>query len=83
MVATVILERDENRDLHDQEGHLRNAAGQRIMGIRVDTEPPMEMDIGKGDTVKRQENFIKGKGDEALKYHVKAIIEDGFWQVIS
>ena len=29
MVATVILERDENRDLHDQEGHLRNAAGQR------------------------------------------------------
>ena len=30
MVATLVLVRDENGDLHDQEGHLRNAAGQRI-----------------------------------------------------
>ncbi|KAF3579142.1 hypothetical protein DY000_02031474 [Brassica cretica] len=30
MVATFILVRDDNGDLHDQEGHLRNAAGQRI-----------------------------------------------------
>ena len=30
MVAPLILVRDNNRDLHDQEGHLRNAAGQRI-----------------------------------------------------
>ncbi|KAF3533263.1 hypothetical protein DY000_02041801 [Brassica cretica] len=30
MVATLILVRDDNGDLHDQEGHLRNAAGQRI-----------------------------------------------------
>ncbi|KAF2570816.1 hypothetical protein F2Q70_00004312 [Brassica cretica] len=30
MVATLILVRDEKGDLHDQEGHLRNAAGQRI-----------------------------------------------------
>ena len=30
MVATLILVRDERGDLHDQEGHLRNAAGQRI-----------------------------------------------------
>ena len=30
MVATLILVRDNNGDLHDQEGHLRNAAGQRI-----------------------------------------------------
>jgi len=38
--------------------------------------------VQKGDTVKRQENFIKGKGDEALKYHVNAIIDDDFWQVV-
>ncbi|KAF3552439.1 hypothetical protein DY000_02007852 [Brassica cretica] len=30
LVATLILVRDEKRDLHNQEGHLRNAAGQRI-----------------------------------------------------
>ncbi|KAF3599744.1 hypothetical protein F2Q69_00036860 [Brassica cretica] len=30
MVATLILVRDERGDLHDQEGHMRNAAGQRI-----------------------------------------------------
>jgi len=30
MVATLVLVRDENGDLHDLEGHLRNAAGQRI-----------------------------------------------------
>ncbi|KAF3588734.1 hypothetical protein F2Q69_00030705 [Brassica cretica] len=30
MVASLILLRDEKGDLHDQEGHLRNAAGQRI-----------------------------------------------------
>ncbi|KAF2549706.1 hypothetical protein F2Q68_00035341 [Brassica cretica] len=30
MVATLILVRDDNGDLHDHEGHLRNGAGQRI-----------------------------------------------------
>ncbi|KAF2547329.1 hypothetical protein F2Q70_00022679 [Brassica cretica] len=30
MAATLVLVRDENGDLHDQEGHLRNAAGQKI-----------------------------------------------------
>ncbi|KAF2547117.1 hypothetical protein F2Q70_00020977 [Brassica cretica] len=30
MVATLILVRDEKGDLHDHEGHLRNAPGQRI-----------------------------------------------------
>ena len=30
MVATLILVRDDNGDLHDQDGHLRNAVGQRI-----------------------------------------------------
>ena len=30
MVATLILVRDDNGDLHDQEGYLRNVAGQRI-----------------------------------------------------
>ena len=30
MVATLILVRDERGDLHDQEGHMRNAAGHKI-----------------------------------------------------
>ena len=30
MVATLILVRDDRGNLHDQEGHLRKAAGQRI-----------------------------------------------------
>ena len=30
MVATLVLIRDENGDMHDPEGHLRNAAGQRL-----------------------------------------------------
>ncbi|KAF2587185.1 hypothetical protein F2Q70_00035924 [Brassica cretica] len=30
MVTTLILVRNERGDLHDQEGHLRNAAGQKI-----------------------------------------------------
>ena len=30
MVETLILECDENGDMHDQEGHLRIAAGQRL-----------------------------------------------------
>ena len=35
-----------------------------------------------GEVVKKQEIFIKGKGDEALKYHVNAIRKDDFWQVV-
>ncbi|KAF3563208.1 hypothetical protein DY000_02016889 [Brassica cretica] len=34
MVATLILVRDENGDLHDQVGHMLNAAGQRSIRIR-------------------------------------------------
>ncbi|CAG7894173.1 unnamed protein product [Brassica rapa] len=30
MVPTLILVQDDNSDLHDQDGYLRNAAGQRI-----------------------------------------------------
>ncbi|KAF3588732.1 hypothetical protein F2Q69_00030707 [Brassica cretica] len=30
MVATLLLVNDEKGDMHDQEGHMRNAAGQRI-----------------------------------------------------
>ncbi|XP_033146805.1 uncharacterized protein LOC108871974 [Brassica rapa] len=35
MVSTLIIVRDNNGDLHDQEGHLRNAAGQRIYAQRA------------------------------------------------
>ena len=38
--------------------------------------------VQTGDPVKRQETFIKGKGDEARKHHVNAIINDDFWQVV-
>ncbi|KAL0734108.1 hypothetical protein Bca4012_010318 [Brassica carinata] len=31
MVATLILMQDDEVNLHDQEGHLRNVAGQRII----------------------------------------------------
>ena len=30
IVVSLILERDETEDLHDQEGHLHNAADQRL-----------------------------------------------------
>ncbi|KAF2541922.1 hypothetical protein F2Q68_00031240 [Brassica cretica] len=30
MVATLVLIQDATRNLHDQEGHLRNATGQKI-----------------------------------------------------
>ena len=33
-----------------------------------------------GEIVKKQKTFIKG--NEALKYHVNAIIDDDFWQVV-
>ena len=29
----------------------------------------------------RHDALIKGKGEEALKHHVSAIIDDDFWQV--
>ena len=32
MVAKLVLQRDENGDMHDHGGHLCNAAGQRIDG---------------------------------------------------
>ena len=38
--------------------------------------------VQTGEAVKRQEIFIKGKGDEALNYHVNVIIEDDLWQVV-
>ena len=36
--------------------------------------------VQTGNNVKRHETFIKG--NEALKYHVNAIIEDDFWQLV-
>ncbi|KAF3509960.1 hypothetical protein F2Q69_00006576 [Brassica cretica] len=60
MVVTLILERDENGDLHDQEGH----PAIRGLGIRVDTETPMGMD--RGDDfwqVVKEEKLQKGDFD--------------------
>ena len=40
MVATLILVRDDKGDLHDQEGHLRNVAGQRIEAQGAEIHEP-------------------------------------------
>lgn len=37
--------------------------------------------VQTGEAVKMKETFIKGKGDESLKHHVNAIIED-LWKII-
>ena len=34
--------------------------------------------VHTGDTIKRQEAFMKGKGDNSLKHHVNAIMDDDF-----
>ncbi|KAF2561165.1 hypothetical protein F2Q70_00017094 [Brassica cretica] len=116
MVATLVLIQDATGNLHDQEGHLCNAAGQKIDDQRtvIPDSGPVEVDgefNGKIDvvyseldskfeslkthvrkletqvvqtvyTIKRHEDFLKGKGDESLKYHVNAIMDDNFWQVV-
>ena len=38
--------------------------------------------VQTGDTIKRQEAFMKGKGDDSLKHHLNAIMDDDFWQVV-
>ena len=35
-----------------------------------------------GDTIKRHEAFMKGKGDDSLKHHMNAIMDDDIWQVV-
>ncbi|KAF2532733.1 hypothetical protein F2Q70_00030819 [Brassica cretica] len=34
------------------------------------------------NTIKRQEVVMKGKGDDSLKHHVNAIMDDDLWQVV-
>ncbi|KAF3555420.1 hypothetical protein F2Q69_00013576 [Brassica cretica] len=48
MVATLILERDENGDLHDQERHLRNAACQRLDDRRAEGDFDVEISMSFG-----------------------------------
>ncbi|KAF3560359.1 hypothetical protein F2Q69_00013580 [Brassica cretica] len=69
MVAILILERDENEDLHDQEDTLK------IHMKKLETQV-----VQTEEAVKKQETFIKG--NEARKYHMNAIREDDFWQVV-
>ena len=35
-----------------------------------------------GDAIKRQEASTRGLGDDVMKHHVNAIIDDDFWQVV-
>nr|VDD59813.1 unnamed protein product [Brassica oleracea] len=51
MVATLILERGENGDLHDQGGHLRNAAVQRLDDQRA-VIPDQDDDIATDDAAR-------------------------------
>ncbi|WZZ50979.1 hypothetical protein YC2023_051086 [Brassica napus] len=38
--------------------------------------------VQTGEAVKRQEALTRGVGDDAMKHHVNAIIDDDFWQVV-
>ena len=43
----------------------------------------MEMQVVQtGEAVKRQEALARGVGDDVMKHHVNAIIDDDFWQVV-
>ena len=38
--------------------------------------------VQTGEAINRQEALIKGKGEETLKHHVIAIIDNDLWQVV-
>ncbi|WZZ58578.1 hypothetical protein YC2023_058685 [Brassica napus] len=38
--------------------------------------------VQTGDAIRRQEASTRGVGDDVMKHHVNAIIEDDFWQVV-
>ncbi|KAF3588130.1 hypothetical protein F2Q69_00030045 [Brassica cretica] len=43
----------------------------------------MEMQVVQtGDAIRRQEASTRGVGDDVMKHHVNAIIEDDFWKVV-
>ena len=43
----------------------------------------LEMQVVQtGEAVKRQETLTRGVGDDVMKHHVTAIIDDDFWQVV-
>ena len=50
MVATLVLIHDTTGNLHDQEGHLRNAAGQKIDDHEV-VIPDIDADITAAQAV--------------------------------
>ena len=38
--------------------------------------------VQTGDAIRRQKASTRGVGDDVMKHHVNAIIEDDFWQVV-
>ena len=38
--------------------------------------------VQTGEALKRQKALTRGVGDDVMKHHVNAIIEDDFWQVV-
>ncbi|KAF3510749.1 hypothetical protein F2Q69_00006921 [Brassica cretica] len=121
MVAPLILVRDNNGDLHDQEGHLRNAAGSGNKGgnrnsygnrnnfnqnsqyqkpynnsynnnmnfgsFYYQKAPPRTQESRIEDRFclhqpEHKEASTRGVGDDVVKHHVNAIIEDDFLQVV-
>ncbi|KAF3524647.1 hypothetical protein F2Q69_00047839 [Brassica cretica] len=61
MVAPLILARDNNGDMHDQDGHLRNAEGQRIdaQGAAI---PGPHANATEGRADEEEVNYIGGTG---------------------
>ncbi|KAG5378168.1 hypothetical protein IGI04_026010 [Brassica rapa subsp. trilocularis] len=70
MVANIILLRDENGDLHDNEGHLCNAAGQKVdaQGADEDQRDIKEMKLMLEKLLKEQQEMT-----EDLNLHLDSL----------
>ncbi|KAF3531426.1 hypothetical protein DY000_02039523 [Brassica cretica] len=85
MVATLVLQRDENGDLHDPGGHLCNGSGPYSDDGKDPKNSVEDECIPKSETakvVKKQEALVKGKAVENERHHVNAISDDDFGEVL-
>ncbi|KAF3600886.1 hypothetical protein F2Q69_00036272 [Brassica cretica] len=75
MVAALVLQRDENGDMHDHGGHLCNAADAHVMMLDAQVSQTAE-------AMKKQEALIKGKIVESERHQVNAILDNDFGEVL-
>ncbi|KAF2531880.1 hypothetical protein F2Q70_00031795 [Brassica cretica] len=79
MVATLILVRDEKGDLHDQEGHLRNAAvGHKICSAHILGSPsidPNAVSLIDCPASPRQLPLVRQTDHSSVK-HVQCLLQD-------